>query len=350
MSRPGFADRLLAWYEAYGRHDLPWRRTRDPYAVWVSEIMLQQTQVATVLPYYRRFMAAFPTVDRLAAAPLDQVLACWSGLGYYARARHLHAAARIVRSDHGGRLPPDPEALQQLPGIGRSTAGAILALAFDRPAPILDGNVKRVLCRHRAVDGWPGERTVERRLWDLAGRLVPRHRAADYTQAIMDLGAVVCSRVRPRCAECPVAADCLARRHGAQADYPRTRPRPHRPLREVAMVLARDPRGRVLLARRPPAGLWGGLWSLPEYDPGEDVAAWCRARLGLRVVRQQAWPPLEHGFTHFRLRIRPLLADVSEATRIMETHPSLWYNPGRPLPGGIAAPVRRLLDRLRNLP
>ena len=350
MTDDGFARRLLAWYRRHGRHDLPWRQTRDPYAIWISEIMLQQTQVATVLPYYRRFMAAFPDVARLAGAPLDAVLAHWSGLGYYARARNLHAAARRIVTHHGGRLPDDPAALQALPGIGRSTAGAILALAFHRPAPILDGNVRRVLCRYRAVPGWPGDPAVERRLWALAQALTPARRAHDYTQAIMDLGAGVCTRSRPRCPACPQRHHCRAHARGQETAFPRARPRRARPRREVAMILARDPRGRVLLARRPPAGLWGGLWSLPECDPGEDVAAWCRQRLGLAVRGRRDWPVLEHGFTHFVLHIHPVLVDVTGTVRVMEHRPTVWYNPQRPGGRGLAAPVRRLLERLGSIP
>ena len=276
-----FAERLLAWFADHGRHDLPWQRDPSPYGVWVSEIMLQQTQVATVIPYYERFMARFPDLAALAEAPLDEVLAHWSGLGYYARARNLHRAARQAMAEHGGRLPETIDALQALPGIGRSTAGAILSLALGQRHPILDGNVKRVLARHAAVAGWPGKAAVQRTLWELAEARTPRRRVADYNQAMMDLGATLCTRARPACERCPVAADCRAREQGLQTDYPGPRPRRELPERQVQMLLVRDPQGRVLLERRPPQGVWGGLWCLPELATEADPLARCRER-GLR--------------------------------------------------------------------
>ncbi|WP_372695012.1 A/G-specific adenine glycosylase [Immundisolibacter sp.] len=339
-----FADRLLAWHAHGGRHDLPWQHPRTPYRVWVSEIMLQQTQVGTVVPYFERFMARFPDIRALAAAPLDDVLHLWTGLGYYARARNLHRAAAQVCRDHEGRLPTDLAALAALPGIGRSTAGAILALGSGQRQPILDGNVKRVLCRHRAVAGWPGTTAVQARLWDIADSLTPPDHAADYTQAIMDLGALVCTRSRPRCGECPVHADCLALAADAVTHYPQPRPRRDLPQRRTALLLLRRPDGRVLLERRPPAGLWGGLWSLPEYTGAvTELADWCRVHYGLSPQAVHGGDPFIHTFSHFRLEITPLECRVQAAPTALDAPDRLWYNPANPARLGLAAPVRRLL-------
>ena len=247
MSPKPFHRRLLHWFRHHGRHDLPWQSPRDAYRVWVSEIMLQQTQVATVIPYFERFMARFPDLASLASADLDQVLHLWTGLGYYARARNLHRAAGVIVAEHGGRFPTDFEAVLALPGIGRSTAGAILAQACDQRHAILDGNVRRVLARHRAIEGWPGQKAVENTLWALAEELTPAEDVADYTQAIMDLGATVCTRSQPRCAACPLAEDCQARAAGRQADFPGRRPRKALPERHTRMLLLRDAEGQVLL-------------------------------------------------------------------------------------------------------
>ena len=343
-----FAERLLAWFAEHGRHDLPWQRDPSPYGVWVSEIMLQQTQVATVIPYYERFMARFPDLAALAEAPLDEVLAHWSGLGYYARARNLHRAARQAMADHGGRLPETIDALQALPGIGRSTAGAILSLALGQRHPILDGNVKRVLARHAAVAGWPGKAAVQRTLWELAEARTPRHRVADYNQAMMDLGATLCTRARPACERCPVAADCRAREQGRQTDYPGPRPRRELPERQVQMLLVRDPQGRVLLERRPPQGVWGGLWCLPELAPEADPLAWCRER-GLAAAPGRELPTRRHQFTHFRLAIRPQEILLTEpGCAVMDGDRLLWHDPHQPAQGGLAAPVQRLLQEIRQ--
>jgi A/G-specific adenine glycosylase len=311
--------------------------------------MLQQTQVFTVVPYFERFVARFPDVVALADAPLDEVLALWSGLGYYARARNLHRAAQALRDRHQGSFPTGIEALEALPGVGRSTAGAVLALALGQRHPILDGNVKRVLARYHAVAGWPGTSGVARRLWGLAERHTPALRVADYTQGIMDLGATVCLRRRPRCAECPLAGECRARAAGTVARYPQARAARTRPVRNAILVLARRPSGAVLLERRPAHGVWGGLWSLPECGPAAHPDAWCRERLGVPPERIERWPALRHTFTHFHLDITPVLAAVPDpAPRVMERDDALWYIPGTPFPGGLAAPVTRLLARLAN--
>lgn len=309
--------------------------------------MLQQTQVATVIPYYERFIRRFPDVRRLAAAPLDEVLHHWTGLGYYARARNLHRAARIIVEEHGGRFPRECEALAGLPGIGRSTAGALLAQAFGRRHPILDGNVKRVLARHHAVAAPLERRETENRLWALAERLLPRTRLADYTQAIMDLGATVCRRTRPACEACPVRASCRAYRAGNPGAYPVRAAGKRVPIRRVSMLMIRDARNRVLLTRRPPAGLWGGLWGFPECTDG-DAVDFCREALGLEIAAQPPWPVLRHGFSHFHLDITPIPARLLGASgRVMENAATLWYNLDRPERIGLPAPVQRLLDKLR---
>lgn len=341
-----FAHRLLAWYEDSGRHDLPWHHPVDPYRVWVSEIMLQQTRVGTVIPYFQRFLARFPDPVALADAPLDDVLAEWAGLGYYARARNLHAAAGQVRDQHGGTLPADFDSLVQLPGIGRSTAGAILAQAFNQPYAILDGNVRRVLARYHAVPGWPGRAAVAKRLWQLAEEHTPERSVAAYTQAIMDLGATVCVRTRPQCGHCPLQWECRAHADSTQHRYPEPKPRRERRLVRTCMLLLEDDSGRILLERRPPTGVWGSLWSLPELPPEEGVASYCRERLGLEVSHQEQWHPLRHGFTHFELEITPIRVRVAGGSaRIMDDGAVIWYKTGAGHKAGVPAPVHRLLNK-----
>jgi A/G-specific adenine glycosylase len=325
-----FAARLLAWFERHGRHDLPWQHPRDPYRIWVAEVMLQQTQVATVIPYFQRFAAALPDVNALAAASEDRVLALWSGLGYYRRARSLHAAAKRIVADHGGRFPEDIDSLLALPGIGRSTAGAILAQAFGQRHPILDGNVKRVLARHRGIEGWPGDAAVERRLWHEAEALTPAQRVEDYTQAIMDLGATVCTRGRPRCGACPLAADCVALAANRVAELPAPRPRRALPTRDTLLLLEHDEAGRVRLVKRPASGVWPSLWSLPELP--------C-APSGTRTLAG-----FEHTFTHFRLRAALALRPLGDR-QVADAAPERLV--GREDIEGIAlpAPVRSRLIR-----
>lgn len=332
-----FADRLLVWWATHGRHDLPWQENRTPYRVWIAEIMLQQTQVATVVPYFERFMAAFPDLDRLAAADIDEVLSHWSGLGYYARARNLHAAAKHCMSDHGGEIPVDAEALERLPGIGRSTANAIVAQAHDRRAPILDGNVKRVLARHAGVTGWPGRSAVARALWAESEARTPPDRAADYTQAVMDLGATVCTPRRPRCDTCPIAADCIARIENRISELPGTRPKRRRPIRSVTLVIAHNAHGDILLERRPPSGIWGGLWSLPD---AEDLD------LG-RPIRECTPPEaVRHQFTHFVLDIEFRRLEISDDTGVSDDDAFDWFPPQRALELGLPRPIRRALESI----
>lgn len=347
MTAPeSFADALLAWFDVHGRHDLPWQRDGRAYAVWVSEIMLQQTQVTTVIPYFERFMAAFPDVASLAAATLDDVLAHWSGLGYYARARHLHAAACRMRDEHGGNVPEDFDALVALPGIGRSTAGAIMSIAFDRRYPILDGNVKRVLTRRAGIAEWPGSSAVVRTLWTMADELTPQTRVADYTQAIMDLGATLCTRSKPLCMHCPVSAGCRAREDGTQDAIPAARPRRSKPRRSVRMLVLRDAVGAVLLERRPPAGIWAGLYSLPELPEEVPLQAWSLEHIGVKLRAAGALETVSHSFTHFDLDIEPLLARSDGQIAAMDRPDLLWYKPGHLRRPGMPAPVARLLDSL----
>ena len=344
---PSFAGRVLTWFDQHGRKDLPWQYDTSPYRVWVSEIMLQQTQVRTVIPYFGRFMQRFPDVQALAAAPIDEVLHLWTGLGYYARARNLHRAAQEVCSEHAGNFPRDLEGLQSLPGIGRSTAGAILAIAFAQRASILDGNVKRVLARFHAVAGWPGHTAVHRQLWDFAEQHTPQQRVADYTQAMMDLGATLCTRSRPRCAECPLQASCSAHAQGLEGEFPGKKPRKVLPVRSTVFLILRDRQGHVLLQQRPASGIWGGLWCFPELDSVEAAAPWCRDRLGREPSATLPGPPFRHTFSHYHLDIQPLHVQLAlQPEAVMEASDQLWYNVKKPLEIGLAAPVARLLASL----
>ena len=343
VGRERFAQRVIAWQEMHGRHDLPWQRRRDPYAVWVSEIMLQQTQVATVIPYYQRFMQRFPDVDSLASASLDEVMQLWSGLGYYSRGRNLHRAAVTVSTEHAGVLPRDPEMLAKLSGIGRSTAAAIAALAFGSPCAILDGNVKRVLCRHFAVAGDPGSGPVERDLWALAEQLVPKTQVDVYTQGMMDIGATVCLRHRPKCAACPLAADCAAHRSGRVNEFPQARSRAPLPERAVAMLLLQH-RAEVMLEKRPPHGIWGGLWSLPEADVDQDPLAFCASRFGVSAGEVKALPVVNHGFTHFRLRIQPWHVEVRSLQPEVTEPGTVWLPLQEARGAALPSPVRRILE------
>jgi len=346
-----FAARLLAWFDRHGRKSLPWQGTGDPYRTWLSEVMLQQTQVETVIPYYGRFLARFPDVAALAAARPDEVLDLWTGLGYYARARNLHAAARAVVADHGGRFPQDIDSLRALPGIGRSTAGAILAFTHGQRHPILDGNVRRVLARYFRVEGPAGRADVERLLWALADHLTPDDRIADYTQAIMDLGATVCRRARPACDACPQQAWCAALRAGRATDYPVSAARSARPERAVLWLLARDPAGRILLERRPPAGLWGGLWTPPECPAALDPVDELRNRHALAARERGRRAMITHDFSHFRLFITPVELETAATGRgALEGPETVWYNPADPPGRGLPAPLARLLRQLRETP
>lgn len=346
MAEDGIATRLLAWFDQHGRHDLPWQRDITPYRVWVSEIMLQQTQVNTVIPYFERFMSRFPRVQDLADAAEDEVLHHWTGLGYYARARNLHRAARKVRDEHAGVFPATLDALRALPGIGRSTAGAILSIACGVRAPILDGNVKRVLTRLRAIDGDTSRGATQETLWALADLLTPSERFADYTQAIMDLGATLCTRSKPACALCPLADACVARAEGTPTRYPSRKRARALPVRHCRMLVIRNPAGEFLLEKRPASGIWGGLWSFPEIDTASDARAACDRIAGEAPVSLEQGTGFRHTFSHFHLDATPLHIRVAGLGRhVLEDQRLAWYKPGkREL--GLAAPVKKLIDAL----
>ncbi len=342
---PDFASRLIAWQSSHGRHDLPWQGGTDPYPIWLSEIMLQQTQVETVIPYYRRFLARFPDIASLAAADQEEVMAHWAGLGYYSRARNLHAAARRMVTEHGGRFPEEVEAIQALPGIGRSTAAAIAAFAFGGRGAILDGNVKRVLARVFGVEGWPGEKVVENRLWSLAETLLPDRDIRVYTQGIMDLGATLCVRARPRCGDCPFADDCVANGQGRQAELPGARPKKTLPEKETAMLVLIHA-GEVLLEKRPAPGIWGGLWSLPECPVDHDPVS-AAASLGYQGGTPVALTELVHTFTHFRLTIRPRRLQVERSSQLAEPG-RLWLALDDVEGAALPTPVRKILAGLNR--
>jgi len=342
-----FSERVLEWFDVHGRKDLPWQQDNDAYRIWISEIMLQQTQVQTVVPYFERFVESYPNVVVLAQAPRDDVLHHWSGLGYYARARNLHRAAAIIVDEHSGEIPADIDELAALPGIGRSTAGAILSLAHDQRHAILDGNVKRVLARHEAIDGWPGKTAVANNLWALAEERTPKLRTGAYTQAMMDLGATLCTRSNPNCANCPVNTDCKAFASETVGDYPGRKPKKEKPLRATTMLIANDTE-RVFLERRPEAGIWGGLWSLPELGD-QTIEDWCREKLDDATAVTEPLGTLRHSFSHYDLDIQPVLVRVERpASKIADGDDMTWYRLDERPPGGIAAPVRKLIDQLRK--
>ena len=338
-----FSSRIIRWQQAHGRHALPWQAIRDPYRIWLSEIMLQQTQVATVIPYFERFLTRFPDLQALASADEDIVLALWSGLGYYSRARNLHAAARIIVENHQGTFPSSAEAIAKLPGVGRSTAAAIAALAFGQRGAILDGNVKRVLARHGGIDGWPGAKSIEAKLWQLAERYLPRAGIETYTQGMMDLGALACTRSRPACLACPVSVDCAAYTQNRVAELPTPRPKKNLPEKEVVLLLLLD-RGELMLEKRPSHGIWGGLWSLPELALETDAATHCHDHFGLTTVAQQTLPRFSHSFTHFRLHIQPMQMQL--ANRGVSRPGQIWLPPADALNTGLPAPVRKLVTQL----
>ena len=343
-----FATRLLAWFDEHGRHDLPWQHPRSAYRVWVSEIMLQQTRVETVIPYFLAFIERFPDVRALAQAPVDEVLHLWSGLGYYARARNLHQAARVLVERHGGAFPSERDALEGLPGIGRSTAAAILAQAFGQPEAILDGNVRRVLARHAGVEGWPGSRGVQRRLWSLAEARVPGFRMADYTQAIMDLGATVCTRSRPDCAQCPLAAGCVALAQDRVAELPTPRPGRALPVRTRWAGLLHAPEG-VYLERRIASGIWGGLYSLPEREHSGELRDWILSRWPEARAIASPVKCIGHVFSHYRLNLQILPFRLPPgACGIMDGEQAIWYNSRLPVRVGLPAPIERFLREHGN--
>lgn len=344
-----FASALLDWFDRHGRKDLPWQRTRTPYRVWLSEIMLQQTQVRTVIPYFERFIDALPTLPDLAAATEDRVLALWSGLGYYSRARNLHRAARMCLDQHGGELPRTCEALSALPGIGRSTAAAILAQAFGERHAILDGNVRRVLARWHGVRGWPASAAAQRVLWKFAEAHTPHDRVADYTQAIMDLGAMLCTRQSARCGECPIKPGCVASREALTHLLPSARPRRMIPTRATTMLIVRDTLGRVLLERRPPSGVWARLWSFPETETAGHAETRLLDRYSVRATRRALLAPFVHTFSHYRLDVTPVLfSGTEQMDRIADEGERRWCSQADLATLGLPAPVRKLLANLKE--
>lgn len=344
-----FADRLLGWFDRHGRHDLPWQHPREPYRVWLSEIMLQQTQVGTVIPYFERFLARFADVRALAAAPVDDVLALWSGLGYYARARNLHRCAQRVVAQHDAAFPQSLDGLIALPGIGRSTAGAILAQAFGQRVPILDGNVRRVLARYGAVAGWPGDPAVQKQLWALSESLLPDARLADYTQALMDLGATLCAARKPACALCPVSANCAAHAQNAVARFPQARPKKARPQRRARLLLVCNSAGDLLLERRAPVGIWGGLWCPPLLDDPRLASGGWAAQLLDQARDPHSLPPLHHVFTHFDLELQPLRLHVDAAPALAEPGQQRWVTLSALPDLGLPAPIRKLIETPETL-
>jgi A/G-specific adenine glycosylase len=340
---------LLAWYEVNGRKDLPWQHIKNPYFIWVSEIMLQQTQVKTVIPYFERFIARFPDVVTLAESDIDDVLHQWTGLGYYARGRNLHRAAKIICNEYQGNFPKDFKILISLPGIGRSTAGAILALAFDQRHPILDGNVKRVLARYHAIVGWSGQKQVEKHLWELADKHTPPEGVARYTQAIMDLGATVCTRKNPGCNDCPLRDGCLARLQDRQHELPISRPKKVLPIRNTVFLILENEQGEILLERRPPAGIWGGLWCFPECAQHIDIQEWIKGQLGLLVSKPHRRPYIRHTFSHFHLEIAPVHVQLLDYdNQVKQSVSYCWYHDNNGEAKGMPAPVKQLLDELQN--
>ncbi|WP_297802789.1 A/G-specific adenine glycosylase [Arenimonas sp. GDDSR-1] len=347
MTDSDFAARLLAWHSVFGRHDLPWQRPRTMYRVWLSEIMLQQTQVQTVIPYFENFLERFPELSDLAAAPSDAVMSAWAGLGYYSRARNLHKAAQWCMIHHNGRLPEDYDALLALPGIGRSTAGAILSQACGARHAIVDGNVKRVLTRYFAIAGDAASTAVDRQLWQLAERLLPEKKMADYSQAIMDLGATVCTSRKPQCTRCPLAQDCRALAQGNVLDYPGRKPAKSIPERETHVLLLRTASGEILLEQRPDKGIWGGLYSLPEAGDTEQASTRAEDFISGNASAPLALPAFAHTFSHFRLIIQPLLWDACTAkTQIRDNARMRWATPDELPELGLPAPIQKLLKRL----
>jgi len=354
-----FAEKVLGWFDEHGRKDLPWQQDINPYRVWISEIMLQQTQVKTVIPYYHKFMRAFPDIKSLANAPQDEVLKHWSGLGYYARARNMHKAAKIIYTELASELPNNLQELQNLPGIGRSTAAAILSLSHNQKQPILDGNVKRVLCRVFAVQGWPGQSAVLKKLWSIAEELVPDNRNADYTQAMMDLGATLCTRSNPSCQMCPLKADCLAHIQGEQSNFPQRKPKKVLPERHTVMLLIEKndspDTNHILMEKRPPVGIWGGLWCFPQFENRNAAQEWLTINVGAELNDATSYTRFSHTFSHFKLHIEAHKISVLKIPcetpiklAVAESSDRLWYNIETNFEGGLAAPVQQLLNRLKK--
>lgn len=346
MIESQFVKKVLAWYDLHGRKHLPWQQDVTPYRVWVSEIMLQQTQVSTVINYFSRFMNALPTVYALAEAPQDEVLHLWTGLGYYSRARNLQKAAQTIVENFQGEFPETVEDLSGLSGIGRSTAGAILSLAMNKRAAILDGNVKRVLCRFYAITGYPSETKTNKKLWEIAEQLTPTERVNHYTQAMMDLGATLCTRSKPNCVECPLEANCQAKQQNNVKAYPTPKPRKELPQKQVIMPLFKH-QDSILVYQRPNVGLWGGLWSLPELTELSELKPYANQQ-GLKIITKKPLKSFIHTFSHFQLTIIPYLIEVTMIKDKVAENSQLWYNLTKPPRIGLAAPVKKLLSQVHQ--
>ncbi|ASP40796.1 A/G-specific adenine glycosylase [Bacterioplanes sanyensis] len=337
---------MLAWYQQHGRKHLPWQQQITPYRVWVSEIMLQQTQVTTVIPYYERFMQRFPDVFSLAQAEQDEVLHLWTGLGYYARGRNLHACAKQVVEQYQGEFPQDLEALADLPGIGRSTAAAIASISMGMRAAIMDGNVKRVLTRFFAIEGWPGQTSVNKELWQLAESLTPEHSFREYTQVMMDLGATLCTRSKPACGICPLQPHCAGYASGEPTQYPHSKPKKAKPEKHTIMLIIQNSAGERWLLQRPTQGLWGGLWSFPEVDSEAEALILLRQQFGCEPESQQWLDGFRHTFSHYHLHIQPLLLTLPGTSQQIQQGSGHWYNSNKPAELGLAAPVKKLLTQI----
>lgn len=339
-----FAPRVLAWFDEHGRKNLPWQENKTPYRVWISEIMLQQTQVTTVIPYYHAFMASFPTVEALASADQDEVLAHWSGLGYYARARNMHKAAKMLVDEYDSVFPSSVEGVCELPGIGRSTASAILSISRGVQAAILDGNVKRVLARFHAVPTWPGEKKTDNAMWALAEHYMPSERCGDYTQAMMDLGATLCTRSKPQCLLCPLQVDCQARLTQDPTQFPIRKPKKAaKPERSLQLLVITNQAGQFLLEKRPQTGIWGGLWSLPEVASDESVVLHCEQRFATQVTDVMSLSSFRHTFSHYHLDIFPSQLHIADVSLVLEGSKYQWFEPQEALAQGLPAPVRTIL-------
>lgn len=340
-----FADKVITWQKQHGRHNLPWQIDRSPYRVWVSEVMLQQTQVATVIPYYQRFMKAFATIEQLAAADEERVLALWSGLGYYARARNLHAAAKHICQEWQGVFPTSIDDCVTLPGVGRSTAGAILSLSHNIAAPILDGNVIRVLTRHFGIRAAINRSATQRELWQLADSLLPKKNHATYTQGLMDLGADICSRTQAACDRCPLQSSCIAHQTACVDELPfKAKTKKRMPTRYTHMAIIQNKEGAIWLQKRPRTGIWGGLWCFPEYDDCDSLTTDLTTR---RAVTQhiQRLEPLSHQFSHFKLIIQPVLIQLETTLQVGETN-AAWYHADALSGIGLPRPVSQLLTQV----
>lgn len=342
-----FQKLILQWYAKHGRKKLPWQHPRTSYRVWLSEVMLQQTQVATVIAYFERFIQRFPELKDLAQANIDEVLALWAGLGYYSRARNLHRCAQIILQDYNGEFPTDSETLQKLPGIGRSTAGAILSLSQNKPSAILDGNVKRVLTRIHAIAGYPGDSATQKQLWEIAEHYTPSENVAEYTQAMMDLGAMICTPRQPKCEECPVKKHCLANQQDQQLLYPTRKKRVELPIKSAYFLLLNNSQKQWLLEQRPPVGIWGGLWSLPECPITEDISIWCKKNYFCEIKNIEELPMFRHTFSHFHLDIRPIKANIVKSLPIVQDQPSWeWCELKALNKKGLPAPIKKLFSEL----